>query len=738
MFLRIIIFLSIIFLPISSFAECNFNTSKYISELNNPKNIKFIEIVIPKSQRYVRNFLQTLSSSIEERIILPKFKKRFFAKINIDYLFGRCEFEGRIRQSGDWLDHIKVKDGNPFRSLDIRLKTGNILNAIRFKLLIPETRNNLNEILGSLILKELNFITPETFQVNTKINGAKNIMIFQEKSQKELLERNNKREGPIFEGDEELLWGFENFNIFELENVSLSKLLNDNWFSKGNNYQIITIKAFQKLQTAYLEYINYYMKSKTVLFPNFKENEIFLDYHLLLESMNGYHALRPHNRQYYYNIYLDSFEPIYYDGMFKLTKPIEKFNKNIYSKSQIKKIDEYLNILENKQIQKKLERKFNSRIIETDENFFSNSLVQVIENLKIAKKTILTSNTSFYEKTNNTKNRNHYFENHKKNNFNQFIVEDLVLKDTLYEVDISSIFSEKISSKRISSNDLAEVLSGNKLEDKRTVFLPKKEVLKIFNNQDLKLKRKKLNDGQIIHSKDLQLKIFDKEKKIEIIQKFSNDWILFSNMDLSEWNISFYGEPTKSKDGLKQTINNYGMTGCLNFHKIKFNDTILNLEEGECEDTINIVNSIGRIKFIKVKSAYSDALDIDFSEIKIDHGIIDNAGNDCVDFSGGKYSINKFELSNCGDKAISIGEKSVLNLSKVNIENSKMGIASKDSSISKINSANMENVEICLTAYNKKQEFYGGLIALSDIKCKNFSTKKKEDKQSNIIVNKWN
>ena len=31
-------------------------------------------------------------------------------------------------------------------------------------------------------------------------------MIFQEDSQKELLERNKRREGPIVEGDESLIW----------------------------------------------------------------------------------------------------------------------------------------------------------------------------------------------------------------------------------------------------------------------------------------------------------------------------------------------------------------------------------------------------------------------------------------------------------------------------------------------------------------------------------------------------
>ena len=37
------------------------------------------------------------------------------------------------------------------RSLDVKLKEGNILNAVRFKLLIPNSRNGLNEILATLI-----------------------------------------------------------------------------------------------------------------------------------------------------------------------------------------------------------------------------------------------------------------------------------------------------------------------------------------------------------------------------------------------------------------------------------------------------------------------------------------------------------------------------------------------------------------------------------------------------------
>lgn len=129
----------------------------------------------------------------------------------------------------------------------MKLKNGNILNAVKFKLLIPDTRNGNNEILGSLILRDLGFIAPETFEVKTLINGVQAMMIFQEKSSKELLERNLKREGPIFEADESLLWQYENYKPFELEPLALVRLTNPNWFEKGEVFQAITLKAFKIL-----------------------------------------------------------------------------------------------------------------------------------------------------------------------------------------------------------------------------------------------------------------------------------------------------------------------------------------------------------------------------------------------------------------------------------------------------------------------------------------------------------
>ena len=106
---------------------------------------------------------------------------------------------------------------------------------MRFKLLLPETRSAENEILATLILRDAGFISPETFEVNTIVNGVKAKMLFQESEGKELLERNSRRESAVFEGDEELLWSFKNYDNFKLDPLALSRMVNQNWFIKGTS-----------------------------------------------------------------------------------------------------------------------------------------------------------------------------------------------------------------------------------------------------------------------------------------------------------------------------------------------------------------------------------------------------------------------------------------------------------------------------------------------------------------------
>ena len=61
-----------------------------------------------------------------------------------------------------------------------------------------------------------------------------------------------------------------------------------------------------------------------------------------------------------------------------------------------------------------------------------------------------------------------------------------------------------------------------------------------------------------------------------------------------------------------------------------------------------------------------------------------------------------------------------------------MGIASKDGSIVKVINNNSQNLEICLAAYNKKQEFFGGFIKVENFNCENSESNIEADKFSQI------
>ena len=127
---------------------------------------------------------------------------------------------------------------------------------------------------------------------------------------------------------------------------------------------------------------------------------------------------------------------------------------------------------------------------------------------------------------------------------------------------------------------------------------------------------------------------------------------------------------------------------------------------------------IGTIDTINISNTSRDAFDADFSNLIINEIKIVNAGNDCVDLSSGDYSIKYANLFNCRDKAISVGEKSQLILGSTKISESNIGLASKDSSFISVDNVKAISVVTCFSAYNKKQEFWGGKISIKKHNCK--------------------
>lgn len=708
---RYIFLIFFLILPPKVFAGCNFKTADYIDQLNDSSYIKSIEIITPNSRKYAKNQIKILAS--KSKNIPPKMRKKHNANILVNYKFGQCKYYGKIWQNGDWKDHIKINNGKINSSLNVKLKNGNILNAVKFKLFLPDTRRGINEILGTLILKKHNFIVPETFETLVSVNNDSYMMLFQEDSQKELLERNLKREGPIFEGDETLIWSNdENEELLGAPN--LSKLINYKSSIKGKNTLRIYLDSYHKLQSSYLF-------SNHLVDPNI-DSKIFEDYSFLMLSLNGHHGLFKTNQKYYYNLLTKNFEPIYYDGMFTLKKDINKRNdfKKYASNFSKNYKYQYLNNFRDEKFIKELEYDFASKLTKYGilrKQFFKESIAQIISNqnsLNFKIKNISTQNRKNNQRHKGfLNNRLNYVKKYKSYDEDLLFISD-------YKINQKNIiFSDNFKNEYVVNFDqFSRILSRKKYLGKSFIFLPNKKI--IFNDDKLYQSSIPSKGVTIFYHPDSNLLLDLKNKSIIFNNVANNIPVIISGGNLTGWSIKYTGDKKLFKENKypsSERINSYGYTGCLNFINTKFNMTDILVNDARCEDSVNIINSKGIINSLKVNNAFHDGLDADFSNLNILNATVKGSGNDCIDFSSGYYTIDIVNTSNCSDKSISAGEKSNLKINIFNSKISNIALAGKDSSKIFLNKAKIMQSKFCLSAYQKKQEFGGSLIKVNEINC---------------------
>ena len=722
----------------SSDDYCNFKKNNYLKELNNKKNIIQINIKTNNLRKWTRNNLKILKNNGE--IINQKLKKNYRSIVEVKYNFGTCRYPSKIRQTGDFKDHIKFSKGKIYQSLKIKLLDGNILGNVRFKLLIPKTRGS-DEVIVSKLLKSLDILSPEIFYIQVNNNGYQSLMLFHQEANKEFIEQNFKIESAIFEGDESLIWNFKdiaNSNYNYLEDFSLARMINSKWTKKNINTKLISSKAYSKIQKIYLNKINkdnkFYFDIN--LLSNNKKDflEKWILFELLMLSSNCSHGLSGINRKFYWDSLHEAFLPIFYDGNCKIDY---RYNSRLIKSDFLNSADKqnYKKIFINKNINKLKNKITNLDINSITENStkydklnkttISNKITMLLKNLNELEKylTVLTDDNktelldynfkiSKLEKVFNKKLLNYFFLelNHEdilSSNKSNFY---LCQKNNCHYQDFEI---EKIFSTNLNNEKTKYIFKDFKHKKKKLI----NEII-IINENEIKIKR----------TKGIKIKVG--KERFSIIQSNEEDRIIFFDSNLKNLNI-FYSGITDKKEK-KERFDDNGITGCLSFINVNFLSNInIHYDKSNCEDSINIRNSKGKINKIEIKNSEADAIDIDFSEIIIQDIIIINANNDCIDLSFGKYRIQNINANYCEDKAVSLGERSTLEIENAKIFNSNMGLASKDSSILKIKKFKLQNVDICASAYNKKQEFDGGIIFLNKNYCE--TAKLYNDKLSKMI-----
>ena len=694
--------------------------------------IEFNESEINKEHRNVSNFN-----------ISDKYKKFFKSKIkiiskknNID-----CEFDAKIKLMGDTMWHFEFVNGMPYSSMHVKLIDGHIKNKTNFRLLMPISRNNDNEIFIVSILRYLGFVAPETFYTNVKINGNVKKYIFQEDLQKELLESFSLVEGPIIEGDERFTnkkkFNGKNFRELSLSRISNAKYVKDDFVKIKKSLEAITLMNQIYIhshlsQTNNIELLRINKK----FFDDNKFYKKFDIYESLIYAMYSSHGQSHDDRRFYFDPINNYFVPIYYDGKSRILDEInskDKINEMemIVSTSAKKGAGDAIKLLAS-----------------VDDEIIINILKK--NGLSLKKEQYLKIKNKILNRLNTIKDLNpkkikfleeeQYFKRFEKYkdklrlvfaNNNEIKICDLLLNDCKkIEIEKNEIFILKnlisqnfsyLKKKSLFFNDKIYLFVGTNINYKKDVKINKFSEIKVNKNFSLSY------NNNIKPNIDLEKKI------ITINQTGGNGRAIISGKKISDWQINFYGNKDKENKLLKKNYQN--LTGCLTFVDIKLENVNFYADNSKCEDAINLIRTEGKIKNVEIFNSEHDALDLDFSSLQIDKIKVNESLNDCLDVSFGKYKIIESVLKGCGDKGISVGEKSIADLDIVKISHVKTGVSSKDSSITKINNSQISNANTCVSAYKKKQEFGGSLLNIKNLNCINYKEKINEDLYSKVNIN---
>lgn len=655
---------------------------------SNSQTINKIEIQIPINTDY--KILNNALDAKANNLITEHQKKSYQALLR----YSDKIYDAKIRLHGDLVDHLNLE--NLIYSFDINLKNGTIEGIKEFKLLLKETRP-FEELLLNKILKAMGYIVPHLEIVEVSINKREYKAIFIEKPNEFLLERLQIREGPIYRGDERVWWDAVNKRLnkkkYQYPDYLTFRLSNQKYVGEYFNEKIDS-RISKTLFAIYgIDKISY----SNIIGLDTEEFFCSLDkgcaYFQIVHKYSP-HSLLPNNVIFYHNIFSNEFMPIFWDGGQRVTETCQITDIKI-----------------------KNHNSYNSFFDEVKNDL-------LISNINLTPETecIIMDSYSIFERYSNIINDIDYY-NFDENKFtekksSQIIWFDLkkskfetcysknalrIKLSSIIDCDIEQLQQEIYSSylggsfksnKKIytfvGSNSLEllkkfpkkyEVLTCSKINcefslDKISIIHLKNEYI---NNLDIKLTN--INARAIINDQDTII------NKIELIQDFKME--------------------------LKQDT--HPITGCLTILNSNIQVNTILSNNSLCEDSLNIVNSKGKINHIKINNSQFDGLDSDFSEFEIGNLEIDSSKNDCADWSFSNFNIDVINVKNCFDKGLSIGEKSKIVLkSNSNIDSSNIGVAVKEGSQliikEKLNIKN--SISDCFLQYIKKP--YLGVSGIID------------------------
>jgi parallel beta-helix repeat protein len=215
-------------------------------------------------------------------------------------------------------------------------------------------------------------------------------------------------------------------------------------------------------------------------------------------------------------------------------------------------------------------------------------------------------------------------------------------------------------------------------------------------------------------------------------QKDNENWGAIAVINTDER--SDFGHIAMVGGSSSEPINGVIFTGMLSSHNAPLYVDNAQFYKDNDDDAVNVKYSVGHIVNSRFFETVGDALDVDVTDnFTVENNHFSNIGGDAIDISFANARILDNTITKCGDKGVSVGEKSNPLIEHNNISGCAIGIAVKDESTAEIFSNTLSNNDVAISLYKKKQIFGGAVARLKGNSFLGNGTNIQSDDNSKII-----
>ena len=600
-------------------------------------------------------------------------------------------YDIKMRVKGDRVLHWYDKDQTSYK-IDLR-GDKRIWGLEEFSVQKPITRNYIYEYIFHKLLEANELISLKYFFINLTLNdSAQGIYAVEEGFSKELIERNKKRNGPIF--------GLEESSGTDYPNVEYDLYSKKYWTT---NHSKLTEIALLKLED---------LKYRNINIEKIFDLEKWAVFFAIIDLSHTLHGSLSKSVKLYYNPVTAKFEPIGFDGhhnpnLFNDFLILDFMNdENVNCSYICKEREWYLRFFKNK------DGSNNHKFIELYMKALKNASSQkFLDNFNSKYFEEIEKNNSQLQSEVTKKDLNYY-----KGLGLYMFDKDFLFKRAKYINDRLNNYANLNNKKK--AFNYANSIQLNLLENENVKYLNgeyhlSKDLIIEKNYYLLKDKKLNINEGVKIFFKEDSTLFSEgsisfngsKKKPILVYSDNGNGSLILSNNDYTFKNVIFQNLSfPKNTDKI--------LYGGINIINSNLNMKDIEIIDSNSEDAINIISSKSYIQNLAINNAVADAIDIDFGELVFENIFCKNILNDCLDVSGGKIKGEDLRTMNIKDKGLSFGENSTGSLSNINFDNNKLAIAIKDGSELSLSKYKLTNNEYDIAVFNKKKEYEGSKLQL--------------------------